>query len=168
MKNNAGFIRQWPALPRFGIFLTVSVLPVAHVEDVDRYVVSRIDSLSGFYGVAQYRGFRDEPSFQIDEIVTKINEIELRLQPDGAELIASQLRDQSTRLTHVYVSSQSLISVTRTEPTQYRVPHYTVRSRGLDVGRITPVMNYIRRVLIESVYGRLSKAFRPRPQCTEY
>ena len=26
--------------------------------------------------------------------------------------------------------------------------------------RITPIMNYIRRVLIESVYGRLSKAFR--------
>lgn len=26
--------------------------------------------------------------------------------------------------------------------------------------RITPIMNYIRRVLIESVYGRLSEPFR--------
>jgi KUP system potassium uptake protein len=102
-----GFIRQWPALPRFGIFLTVSVLPVAHVEDADRYVVTRVDTLSGFYGVAQYRGFRDEPSFHIDEIVTKINELEVRLRPDRAGLIASQLRDQSVRLTHVYVSGQS-------------------------------------------------------------
>jgi KUP system potassium uptake protein len=99
-----GFIRQWPALPRFGIFLTVSVLPVAHVDDVDRYVVSRVDSLAGFYRVAQYQGFRDEPSFQINEIVTKIKELELRLRPDGAERIASQLRDQTPRLTHVYVS----------------------------------------------------------------
>jgi KUP system potassium uptake protein len=27
------------------------------------------------------------------------------------------------------------------------------------MGRITPIMNYIRRVLIESVYGRLSIMF---------
>jgi hypothetical protein len=27
------------------------------------------------------------------------------------------------------------------------------------MGRITPVVNYIRRVLIEEVYGRLSKTF---------
>jgi KUP system potassium uptake protein len=85
----------------------VSVLPVAHVDDVDRYVVTRVDSLSGFYGVSQYRGFRDEPSFHIDEIVTKISELEVRLRPDGAGLIESQLRDQAARLTHVYVPGQS-------------------------------------------------------------
>lgn len=28
------------------------------------------------------------------------------------------------------------------------------------MGRITPVTNYIRRVLIEEIYARLSKAFR--------
>jgi KUP system potassium uptake protein len=136
-----GFIRQWPALPRFGIFLTVSVLPVAHVDDTDRYVVTRVDTLSGFYGVAQYRGFRDEPSFHIDEIITKISELEVRLRPDRAGLIASQLREQSVRLTHV-------------------VPHYAVRSKGLNMmGRITPIMKYIRRVLIEEVYGRLTIMF---------
>jgi KUP system potassium uptake protein len=85
----------------------VSVLPVAHVDDIDRYVVTRVDTLSGFYGVAQYQGFRDEPSFHIDEIITKINELEFRLRPDQAGLITSQLREQSVRLTHVYVSSQS-------------------------------------------------------------
>jgi hypothetical protein len=30
------------------------------------------------------------------------------------------------------------------------------------MGRITPIMKYIRRVLVEEVYGRLSKAFRPQ------
>ena len=30
------------------------------------------------------------------------------------------------------------------------------------MGRITPIMNYIRRILIEAVYGRLSKALRPQ------
>lgn len=85
----------------------MSVLPVAHVDDMDRYVVTRVDSLSGFYGVAQYRGFRDEPSFHIDEIITKINELEFRLRPDAAGQIANQLRDQSVKFTHVYVSGQS-------------------------------------------------------------
>jgi len=28
------------------------------------------------------------------------------------------------------------------------------------MGRITPIMNYIRRVLIEEIYARLSKAIR--------
>jgi KUP system potassium uptake protein len=106
-KLSTGFIRQWPALPRFGIFLTVSVLPVAHVDAVDRYVVSRVDSLPGFYGVAQYRGFRDEPSLDIDEIVTKINDVEIRLGRDGAALVVSQLKDHSLRPTHVYVPRQS-------------------------------------------------------------
>jgi hypothetical protein len=30
------------------------------------------------------------------------------------------------------------------------------------MGRFTPVMNYIRRVLIEEIYGRLSKPFHVR------
>ncbi len=30
------------------------------------------------------------------------------------------------------------------------------------MGRITPIMNYIRRVLIEEIYRRLSRAFRTR------
>lgn len=85
----------------------MSVLPVAHVDDVDRYVVSRVDSLPGFYGVAQYRGFRDEPSLNVDEIVSKINEIEIRLGRDGTALAVSQLRDHSLRPTHVYVNCQS-------------------------------------------------------------
>ena len=84
----------------------MSVLPVAHVEDVDHYVVTCVNSLSGFYDIAQYRGFRDEPSFHIDEIVMKINKLEFHLRPDRAGLIASQLRNQSARLTHVYVSGQ--------------------------------------------------------------
>jgi KUP system potassium uptake protein len=74
---------------------------------VDRYVVTRVDSLPGFYGIAQYLGFRDEPSLDVDEIVTKINELEIRLGHDGAELIVSQLKDHSLRPTHVYVSRQS-------------------------------------------------------------
>ena len=103
----SGFIRQWPALPRFGVFLMVSVLPVPHVEDGDRYVVGRVDTLPGFYGVQQYIGFRDEPALHIDEIITKINEVETRLQPAIAGQIMNQLVECSRRPTHVYVSPNS-------------------------------------------------------------
>ncbi|KAI0291239.1 potassium transporter [Multifurca ochricompacta] len=121
-----GFLRQWPALPRLGIFLTVSVLPVAHVDGADRYVISRVDSLPGFYGCLA--------------IVTKIGELETRLNPAGAHLIVAQLVDQSSRPTHV-------------------VPHYAVRSKGVKMRRITPIVNYIRRILIEEIYSRLSIMF---------
>ena len=102
MCRRTGFLRQWPSLPHFGIFLTVFVLPVAHVEDADRYVVGRINSLPGFYGVAQYLGFRDTQEVHINEIVTKISELETRLGPRGALRIVSQLVDQSHQPTHVY------------------------------------------------------------------
>jgi len=135
-----GFIRQWPALPHFGVFLTVSVLPVPRVQEEDRYVVDRVDSLPGFYGVAQYIGFRDEPALHVDEIVMKINELEVRRGPTSAGQIGNQLMEYSHKPTHV-------------------VPHYSVRSKGLEMGRFTPVTNYIRRILIEAIYGRLSMMF---------
>jgi len=76
---------------------------VAHVQDEDRYVVGRVDTIPGFYGVAQYIGFRDEPALHIDEIVTKINKVEIRLVPASAGQIVDSLNEYSRRPTHVYV-----------------------------------------------------------------
>lgn len=76
---------------------------MAHVQDEDRYVVGRVDTIPGFYGVAQYIGFRDEPVLHIDEIVTKINEVEIRLEPASAGQIVGPLNEYSRRPTHVYV-----------------------------------------------------------------
>ena len=113
----AGFLRQWPALPQFGIFLTQFVLPVPNVKDRDRYVAHRVDSLAGFYAVAQYRGFRDDPQLRIDEIVTKIIEIESRAEPDSpqSQQIVAQLRDLSRRPTHVYGVPHFRVAVTCAE-----------------------------------------------------
>ena len=76
---------------------------MAHVQDEDRYVIGRVDSIPGFYGVAQYIGFRDEPALHIDEIVAKINEVETRLEPATAGRIMDPLNEYSRRPTHVYV-----------------------------------------------------------------
>jgi KUP system potassium uptake protein len=81
----------------------VSILPVAHVEEHDRYVVGRVDSLPGFYGVMQYIGFRDKPGLDMDKIVTKINEVEARQSPSASGSIMNELVEYSRRPTHVYV-----------------------------------------------------------------
>lgn len=107
MHDGVGFIRSWPALPRVvvsgvislakvlssersvvcdsQVFLSVHTLPIARVDAEDRYVVDKIESVSGtsfphfismpskssddlsctgFYGVSCYLGFREE--FQLD------------------------------------------------------------------------------------------------------
>jgi len=142
----SGFLRQWPSLPTFGMFVTTCVLPVPHVEDADRYVVSRVEVLPGFYGIAQYLGFRDEAALHIDEIVARVAELEERFAGADAGRRAaafnrvSQLQELARHPTHI-------------------IPHYAPKSKGLVMGRLTPVVNYIRRVLIEDIYGRLSIMF---------
>ena len=64
-------------------------------------MVGRVDSLPGFYGVAQYIGFRDKPALHIDDIVMKINEVEARLEPTTAG--KNQLMEYARKPTHVYV-----------------------------------------------------------------
>ena len=102
-----GFLRQWPSLPTFGVFLTTKVLPVPHVADADRYVVSRVEVLPGFFGVAQYLGFRDQAALRMDEIVERIREIEER-HPDperraAARARVEQLVELARRPTHMCV-----------------------------------------------------------------
>jgi len=142
----SGFLRQWPSLPAFGMFVTTSVLPVPHVEDADRYVVTRVEVLPGFYGITQYLGFRDEAALHIDEIVARVAELEERFAGADAGRRAAahnrvaQLQELARYPTHI-------------------IPHYAPKSKGLAMGRLTPVVSYIRRVLIEDIYGRLSIMF---------
>jgi hypothetical protein len=103
------FPEAMAALPTFGVFLTTKVLPVPHVSDTDRYVVSRVEVIPGFYGVAQYLGFRDQAALRIDEIVERIREIEERY-PDADRRAAArarieQLVELARRPTHVCVPS---------------------------------------------------------------
>ncbi|TFY59675.1 hypothetical protein EVG20_g7693 [Dentipellis fragilis] len=133
------FIRQWPALPRFAIFLSVNVLPVAHVTLEDRYVVEKVE-ISGCYGASYYLGFRDDFDVQVPEIIKHICDLETRTNPEGAPELIRQLNLLASTSTHV-------------------VPHYQLISRRLEAGWFSPVVNWVRRVLIEDVYGRLRVMF---------
>lgn len=47
-----GFIRQWPALPRVVIFLSVSLVSTARVSPEDRYSVTKVRSVEGAVSVS--------------------------------------------------------------------------------------------------------------------
>ncbi|KAF9468639.1 potassium transporter [Collybia nuda] len=135
-----GFIRQWPALPRVVIFLSVCIAPMARVPVKDRYVVSKVRTIEGFYGVTYYIGFRDDFNVQVNDLIEKICDIEKQVNPNGSSTIVEEIRSISQTATHI-------------------APHYHVVSRKVDAGLITPIVNWIRQYLIEDIYRRLSTMF---------
>lgn len=79
---SSGFTRQWPALPRVvvsghqssrvrptltycKVFLSVCVLPMARVPPDERYIVNKVRTLEGFYGVTYYLGYREKFDVQV-------------------------------------------------------------------------------------------------------
>ncbi|KAG9102566.1 hypothetical protein FRC06_001760 [Ceratobasidium sp. 370] len=131
------FLRQWPALPRVVIFLSVRIMPTARVAPEDRYIVSRVRSLPGFFGVTYFKGFRDDFQVQIDDIIGKLYDLERRAAGDAA---AEQLREASKVTTHI-------------------VPSYYVVSRPVQMGILSPVLDWVRAALVEGFYRRMSTMF---------
>ncbi len=82
-----------------------------YVDDLDRYVVSRVEALPGFYGVSQYLGFRDEAALRMDEIIARVGELEERyaeVDADGDKRASAcrrvaQLLEFARHPTHVCV-----------------------------------------------------------------
>ncbi|KAF7348337.1 hypothetical protein MSAN_01787700 [Mycena sanguinolenta] len=135
-----GFIRQWPALPRVVIFLNITVVPIARVSSEDRYVITKVRTVQGFYGVTAYLGFREKFDVRADEIIEKICALEMHLDPRQIFGTVDQIRAAARSTSHI-------------------VPHYYVVSKKLDAGRLSPVINWVRKYLIEDIYRRLATMF---------
>ncbi|CAE6432002.1 unnamed protein product [Rhizoctonia solani] len=131
------FLRQWPALPRVVIFLSVRIMPTGRVAPEDRYIVTRVRTLPGFYGVTYFKGFRDDFQVNIDDVIEKLYDLELRAAGPGP---AEALRAASKVTTHI-------------------VPSYYVVSRPVTAGFLSPVFDWIRAMLVEGVYRRMSTMF---------
>ncbi|KAF7795026.1 hypothetical protein EIP86_006170 [Pleurotus ostreatoroseus] len=107
----AGFIRQWPALPRVVILLSVNVLSIARVSPEDRYSVRKVPSVNGFY-LATYRlGYRDKFDTRINFIVEQICSLEARDNPDGCAATIEEIREE---LTQTYTVSLTTLSQAET------------------------------------------------------
>ncbi|KAF8750061.1 potassium transporter [Rhizoctonia solani] len=111
------FLRQWPALPRVVIFLSVRIMPTARVPAEDR--------------------FRDDFQVNIDDVIEKLYVLELRAAGPGP---AQALKTASKITTHI-------------------VPSYYVVSRPVGAGFLSPVVDWIRAMLVEGVYRRMSTMF---------
>ncbi|KAG8743230.1 hypothetical protein FRC10_000231 [Ceratobasidium sp. 414] len=119
------------------IFLSVRIMPTARIAPEDRYIVTRVRSLPGFFGVTYFKGFRDDFQVRIDDIIENLYDLERRAAGDAA---AEQLREASKVTTHI-------------------VPSYYVVSRPVQVGILSPVFDWVRASLVEGFYRRMSTMF---------
>ncbi|KAF8343268.1 potassium transporter [Amanita rubescens] len=134
------FIRKWPSLPRVVVFLSVCVLPVARVPLEGRYVVKKVRSIEGIYGVTYYLGFRDEFHIEHDALANKVCASELQSDPNVSPSWLAEIKTLIQGTTHM-------------------VPHYHVVSRKTHEGVISAVGAFIRKWLLEDVYRRIATMF---------
>ena len=89
----------FPAL--FQFFLSVRLLPVAHVPPADRYFVTKVRSIDGFYGVTYHLGFRDGFDVDVNSIIDRAYEIEARTNPAGYQSVVADIREVADTASHM-------------------------------------------------------------------
>ncbi|KAF8712435.1 hypothetical protein AX14_013103 [Amanita brunnescens Koide BX004] len=134
------FIRQWPSLPKVVIFLSICVVPVAKVPLEERYVVKKVRSIEGIYGVTYYLGFRDEFHIENDALADKLCAAELLSNPDARPEWLTEIRFLARGTTHI-------------------VPHYHIVSNKTHNGVLSAVGAFIRKWVLEDLYRRVATMF---------
>ncbi|KZT56800.1 potassium transporter [Calocera cornea HHB12733] len=138
------FLKQWPALPRIVVFLSIKLLPVARLpEHEERYLITKVRTLKGFYGVTYQIGFREDFDVKVEEIVAGLCAVEHRYASDdeeGERMVAEVRAAAETSITHI-------------------MPNYWVYSRPVKAGIFTPIVHYVRSFLIEGLYRQLAQTF---------
>ncbi|KAG8950975.1 hypothetical protein FRC00_007465, partial [Tulasnella sp. 408] len=135
-----GFLRQWPSLPRVVIFLSVKTMNVNRIPAEERYNVSKVRTLQGFYGVTYALGFRDDFNMDVNEIIERICGLESRVgvnDEPAALANIQEIREAAKQTTHI-------------------VPHYHVVSNGVrGFGFLNAPIAWFRALLIEALYRRI-------------
>ncbi|KZO92922.1 potassium transporter [Calocera viscosa TUFC12733] len=138
------FLKQWPALPRIVVFLSIKILPVARLpEHEERYLITKVRTLNGFYGITYQIGFREDFDVKIEEIVAGLCAVEARYardDEDAQRMVAEVRVAAETSITHI-------------------MPNYWVYSKPINAGFLTPVVRFIRGILIESIYRQIAQIF---------
>jgi len=134
------FINQWPSLPKVVVFLSVCVLPVAKVPPEERYMVKKVRSIEGIYGVTYYLGFRDEFHIEHEALADKLCAAELQSGPNAKPAWLTEIRTLTRRTTHI-------------------VPHYHIVSNKTHHGLISAVGVFTRKWLLEDLYRRVATMF---------
>lgn len=79
--------------------------------------------------------------------------------PPGAPASSSSQNSHATRRICAYLPPLPVVKLALT-PAPCSIPHYAPKSKSFFLGRFTRIANYLRSILIEDIYGRLSKLTR--------
>lgn len=89
------------------IFLTIRVVAVPTVPKHDRYVLSKVRSLEGFYGITMRKGYMEHILPDVDDIVTRISTLEAQFigvgyaSKEKLEYKLQHIRTASKTTTHM-------------------------------------------------------------------
>lgn len=72
-----------------------------HVPVEARYLVSKVRSLEGFYGVVMRKGYLDSFSPEVEEILDRIYEIEVQYSAANLEERLKTIKQASLTTTHM-------------------------------------------------------------------
>ncbi|KAL0581213.1 hypothetical protein V5O48_000801 [Marasmius crinis-equi] len=137
----SGFVRQWPGIPQILIFLSVNVVPSHVVPEHQRYTISKLGSMEGFYFVRYQMGFREDFNLEVDTLLPALYAFERQHDPQDGEAAVERIKAVSSSFTHI-------------------LPRYNVRSKDVFApSKGGFILNGIRRFLIEDLYQRLSTMF---------
>ncbi|RSH83686.1 hypothetical protein EHS25_005590 [Saitozyma podzolica] len=128
-------LREALARRHSAIFLSTRIVGVPHVPEEDRYIINKVRSLRGFYGVTLRVGYLDSRTPSLPALLPYLTSIEARGSASPAPVI-----DALTAAAH--------------HATHF-IPSYTVISRRS--GWVPWV--WVRRILIEEIYGRARVIF---------
>ncbi len=95
------FLRQVPALPRVVVFLSIQTVAVPHLGLPDRYLISKVRSLDGFYGCVMRKGYMDRFTPEVDEIMQRIIGIERQFAGKGVEERVKEIQQCRANVTNM-------------------------------------------------------------------
>jgi KUP system potassium uptake protein len=85
------------------VFLSTHIVAVPHLPLSSRYLLTKVRSVDGFYGVTMRKGYLDRMGPEVNEILERIVAIERMVGGNGLELRLAEIRTAGDRISHMWV-----------------------------------------------------------------
>ncbi len=83
--------------------------------------------------------------------------LEQKADPQRSGYLIDKIRRVSANTTHMFVPGLPPLTPSIDRSMSGRVPHYHVVSKKVEAGKLSVVVNYVRKYLIEDIYRRLGE-----------
>nr|AOR51849.1 potassium transporter [Phaffia rhodozyma] len=130
------FLKGWPALPRVVIFASTEVTNAPHVALEDRYIITKVRSFEGIYGLTVRTGYRDQSRTNMADVVPYLIQAERQFDPKISFEKIKEIEQAAANTTQI-------------------MPSYVLLSQKTRWAS----WGYIRKMLVEELYARLRVMF---------